>query len=213
MKNKIIIISITVLCLVISLIALLLSNNNKKKDKTNIDKIDKTSSIEEKVEVVEEEPIIELEQEIIESVQETPVQEEPKQESKQTANKETTVKKKETTQTPKQETKSVEQQPVSEKKEESGVVDSSGNAVKEEQVKTVVKQPWEQIGISEYDWYHKPVYSWMRIDYDVSNCGSKANCEALCMSDAEELAFTENVSCIQVYSHSGAYLGEMLKKE
>ena len=213
MKNKIIIISITVLCLVISLIVLLLSNNNKKKDKTNIDKIDKTSSVEEKVEVVEEEPIIELEQEIIESVQETPVQEEPKQENKQTANKETTVKKKETTQTPKQETKSVEQQPVSEKKEESGVVDSSGNAVKEEQVKTVVKQPWEQIGISEYDWYHKPVYNWMRIDYDVSSCGSKANCEALCMSDAEELAFTENVSCIQVYSHSGAYLGEMLKKE
>ena len=52
----------------------------------------------------------------------------------------------------------------------------------------------------------------MRVDYNVSNCGSVNNCEALCMSDSEELSYTENVSCIQVYSHSGKYLGEMLKR-
>lgn len=102
---------------------------------------------------------------------------------------------------------------VEEKKEiESGTVDSSGNEVKEEPKKTIVKEPWEQLGISKEDYENKPLYSWMRVDYNVSNCGSVNNCEALCMSDSEELSYTENVSCIQVYSHSGKYLGEMLKR-
>ena len=98
------------------------------------------------------------------------------------------------------------------KKIESGTVDSSGNEVKEEPKKTIVKEPWEQLGISKEDYENKPLYSWMRVDYNVSNCGSVNNCEALCMSDSEELSYTENVSCIQVYSHSGKYLGEMLKR-
>ena len=102
---------------------------------------------------------------------------------------------------------------VEEKKEiESGTVDSSGNEVKEEPKKTIVKEPWEQLGISKEDYENKPLYSWMRVDYNVSNCGSVNNYEALCMNDSEELSYTENVSCIQVYSHSGKYLGEMLKR-
>ena len=83
---------------------------------------------------------------------------------------------------------------------------------KEESKKTIVKEPWEQLGISKEDYENKPLYSWMRVDYNVSNCGSVNNCEALCMNDSEELSYTENVSCIQVYSHSGKYLGEMLKR-
>ena len=96
---------------------------------------------------------------------------------------------------------------------ESGVVDSNGNAKQEEKVIVIKKQPWEEAGVSEYEWYHKPVHNWMRVDYNVSNCGSISNCEALCMKDAEELAYTENVSCIQVYTYSGSYLGEMLKRD
>ena len=69
----------------------------------------------------------------------------------------------------------------------------------------VKKKPWEEAGVSEYDWYHKPVYNWMRVDYPVSNCGSVSSCESQCMKDAEELAFTENVSCIQVHTFSGSY--------
>lgn len=95
---------------------------------------------------------------------------------------------------------------------ESGTVDSSGNEVKEEPKKIIVKEPWEQLGISKEDYENKPLYSWMRVDYNVSNCGSVNNCESLCMNDSEELSYTENVSCIQVYSHSGKYLGEMLKR-
>lgn len=95
---------------------------------------------------------------------------------------------------------------------ESGVIDPNGNAKKEEKVIVIKKQPWEEAGVSEYDWYHKPVHSWMRVDYNISKCGSISNCETLCMKDAEELAYTENVSCIQVYTYSGSYLGEMLKR-
>lgn len=96
---------------------------------------------------------------------------------------------------------------------ESGVIDPNGNAKQEEKVIVIKKQPWEEAGVSEYDWYHKPVHSWMRVDYKVSNCGSISKCEALCMKNAEELAYTENISCIQVYTYSGSYLGEMLKRD
>ena len=98
-------------------------------------------------------------------------------------------------------------------KEESGVVDSNGNNQPVEKNYVVDKTPWEKAGVSEYDWYHKPVHTWMRVDYSVHTCGSVSNCEALCMNDAEELAYTENVSCIQVYTYSGSYLGEMLKRD
>ncbi len=96
---------------------------------------------------------------------------------------------------------------------ESGVIDQNGNVHQEEKVIVIEKTPWEKLNISEYDWYHKPVHNWMRVDYNVSNCNTVSNCEALCMKDAEELAYTENVSCIQVYSYSGNYLGEMLKRD
>ena len=98
-------------------------------------------------------------------------------------------------------------------KEESGVVDSNGNNQPVEKNYVVDKTPWEKAGVSEYDWYHKPVHTWMRVDYSVHTCGSVSNCESLCMNDAEELAYTENVSCIQVYTYSGSYLGEMLKRD
>ena len=98
-------------------------------------------------------------------------------------------------------------------KVESGVVDSNGNNQPIEKNYVVDKTPWEKAGVLEYDWYHKPVHSWMKVDYSVHTCGSISNCESLCMNDAEELAYTENVSCIQVYTYSGSYLGEMLKRD
>ena len=93
------------------------------------------------------------------------------------------------------------------------IVDIAGDEVEiPNQVKTVVKEPWEKLGISKEEYENKPMYSWMRVDYSVSSCGSVQNCESQCMTDSEELSYTENVSCIEVYSHSGKYLGEMLKR-
>jgi len=115
----------------------------------------------------------------------------------------------------KQETKSspVQNNHSQNSKTESGVVDTNGNNQPVEKNIVIDKTPWEKAGVSEYDWYHKPVHTWMRVDYNVSGCGSVSNCESQCMSDAEELSYTENVSCIQVYTYSGSYLGEMLKRD
>lgn len=116
--------------------------------------------------------------------------------------------------TPKSTTPNQTESSVTTKKnsQESGVIDQNGNKKEEEEVYVVKKEPWKDAGVSEYDWYHKPIHDWMRVDYSVSECGSVSMCESLCMNDAEELAYTENVSCIQVYTYSGNYLGEMLKR-
>ncbi len=100
----------------------------------------------------------------------------------------------------------------SEKKEESGVIDPNGKSIETENTKTIEPEPWTKIGLSKEDYYSKPVHSWMRVDYPVSSCENISKCESLCLNDAEELAYTENVSCIQVYTYSGSYLGEMLKR-
>lgn len=103
--------------------------------------------------------------------------------------------------------------PVSKKQEAAiGVVDPEGNNKTIDTVKSVDSEPWVKAGVSKDDYYNKPVYSWARIDYPVSQCKSLKECESLCMKDAEPLSYTENVSCIEIYTYSGTYLGEMLKK-
>lgn len=103
--------------------------------------------------------------------------------------------------------------PVSKKQEAAiGVVDPEGNNRTIDTVKSVDSEPWVKAGVSKDDYYNKPVYSWARIDYPVSQCKSLKECESLCMKDAEPLSYTENVSCIEIYTYSGTYLGEMLKE-
>ena len=168
----------------------------------------------------EEENKEEIEEELTSEVVEEPKEskQEDKQETKTAPKKESnsSVSKNETkTNQPKADTKT-ETKPKEEPKNnssESGVVDPNGNNIPEEHNIVIDKKPWEKAGVSEYDWYHKPVHSWMRVDYSVHTCGTVQNCEALCMNDAEELSYTENVSCIQVYTYSGSYLGEMLKRQ
>lgn len=96
---------------------------------------------------------------------------------------------------------------------ESGVIDPNNTNKSPENVITVEDKPWELLGITKDDYYNKPVYKWARVDYPVSSCMSVSNCESLCMNDAKELSFTENVSCIQIYTYSGKYLGEMLSRK
>ena len=94
-----------------------------------------------------------------------------------------------------------------------GIVDPEGNNKTIDTIKSVDSEPWVKAGVSKEDYYNKPVYSWARVDYPVSKCNSIEKCESLCMKDAEELAYTENVSCIQIFTYSGTYLGEMLKRD
>ena len=57
--------------------------------------------------------------------------------------------------------------------------------------------------MSEYDYYHKPMWSWARIDYS-----SRDECvEAGNKLTEQGIGF----SCMEVNSYAGTYLGEMLR--
>lgn len=105
------------------------------------------------------------------------------------------------------------------KKEEN----KSDNSIKESNTKqntTVVeekkteekKTAWEELGISEYDYYHKPMWSWARIDYSIDEYKTESKTKEACESKGNEY-FEQGLgySCTSVVSYAGTYLGEMLK--
>lgn len=84
--------------------------------------------------------------------------------------------------------------------------------VVEEQKSKVEKTAWEELGISEYDYYHKPMWSWQRIDYSIDEYKIEQKTKEACLSKGEEY-FKQGIgySCTSVNSYAGTYLGEMLK--
>lgn len=85
--------------------------------------------------------------------------------------------------------------------------------VKEETPKVETsKNAWEELGISEYDYYHKPMWSWGRIDYSIEEYKTYEKTREACITKGEEY-FNEGIgySCTSLNSYSGDYLGEMLK--
>lgn len=73
--------------------------------------------------------------------------------------------------------------------------------------------PWDRLGISEYDYYNKPMYSWEKVDFKVSDYGSKGATEKACEDYGYAYIETHDgaFSCNNVTSYSGAYLGEYFK--
>ena len=74
------------------------------------------------------------------------------------------------------------------------------------------KTAWEELGISEYDYYHKPMWSWARIDFSIEVYKTYEKTREACISKGEEY-FEQGLgySCTRINSYSGDYLGEMLK--
>lgn len=74
------------------------------------------------------------------------------------------------------------------------------------------KTAWEELGISEYDYYHKPMWSWARIDFSIEVYKTYEKTREACISKGEEY-FEQGLgySCTSINSYSGDYLGEMLK--
>lgn len=74
---------------------------------------------------------------------------------------------------------------------------------KVEQPKVIKEEKvWDSLGISEYDYYHKPMWTWARIDY-------KSHEE--CINAGESLGYEIiSFNCININSYSGNYLGDML---
>ena len=70
---------------------------------------------------------------------------------------------------------------------------------------------WESLGISEYDYYHKPMWSWARVDYKIEDYGSFDATHQACIDAGYQLEDIISFSCTNINSYSGAYLGDMLR--
>lgn len=70
---------------------------------------------------------------------------------------------------------------------------------------------WESLGISEYDYYHKPMWSWARVDYKIEDYGSFDATHQACIDAGYQLEDIIGFSCTNINSYSGAYLGDMLR--
>lgn len=77
----------------------------------------------------------------------------------------------------------------------------------------VEKKPWEELGISENDYYNKPMWNWMSVEFDVNTYGSQSAAESACRDSGNKKAEAEGLgfSCTNVLSYSGKYLGEHIK--
>lgn len=105
-----------------------------------------------------------------------------------------------------------------EKKEEKKSEENKNNNIK--QNTTVVEKPksedkktaWDELGISEYDYYHKPMWNWQRIDFSIDEYKTEQKTKEACISKGNEY-FEQGIgySCSSVTSYAGTYLGEMLK--
>ena len=95
---------------------------------------------------------------------------------------------------------------IKEEKKEEIIVDK----VVEEEVKELTA--WEELGITEYDYYKKPMWSWARIDFSIKDYKTYEKTREACITRGEEY-FKEGLgySCTSINSYSGDYLGEMIK--
>ena len=70
---------------------------------------------------------------------------------------------------------------------------------------------WESLGISEYDYYHSPMWSWARVDYKIEDYGTFDATHQACIDAGYQLEDIISFSCTNINSYSGAYLGDMLR--
>lgn len=95
------------------------------------------------------------------------------------------------------------------KVEPSNEINQEQNVVqKKDEVK--INNPWDNLGITEYDYYNKPAHSWAELDFKVSNYGSREATLNACKEYGNSY-ISENGGgyfCDSVNSYSGDYLGE-----
>lgn len=189
MKKIIIPTGLVVVLLCVVGFTIFLNSRNNKKELTPI------NNIEEKPKLEEKEKIEEIQEEVVDN--EEVINKEPE---KTNDVKPITTQPKEKVETPKKDTTS---------KTESPKTETPTPKVEEEKPKEPTA--WERLGISEYDYYNKPMWSWARVDYSIKTYGSQANARAKCIEDGE--ASQKAYACDSINSYSGDYLGEMLNIE
>lgn len=151
-------------------------------EKVNIDELiaenQSTDVVETTVESIIEEPIKE------EIIIEQKVEETKKQES--------------VSETPK-----AKKQPKETVKENKSILSDSN---KEDSKPVVTKQPWEELGLSENEYYNKPIMKWQKVTHpNMDAC----KIEGQNTIDDESNEYS-NFWCYEVYSPSGKFLGAML---
>lgn len=118
--------------------------------------------------------------------------------------------------TPKKEVKSNNSNTTPKVNTENKVESKQQNSTNNDKVQTQPKQntPWEDLGISENDYYNKPMWgSWANITYKIENYSSRSETELACQTESQRLFDEEKKasSCTPMNSYSGRYLGEYLK--
>lgn len=193
MKKKLLLIIPAVIILIVSITLVLRPKTDNQKIIKQDNKIEETSKKEDK-------PIIQdNKEETVEKKEEQQIVESQKEEVKKTEQKQSTnnVPANNTPVQPKEEPKTETvpvapvQQPVQEPPRE--------------------QTEWEKLGISEYDYYNSPMWSWARVDYSVKTYGSFDATHQACINAGNQLEDIISFSCTNINSYSGDYLGDMLR--
>ena len=92
-------------------------------------------------------------------------------------------------------------------------VKNNSTQVENSSTSKVEKQtPWDELGITENDYYNKPMWSWARIDYSIKEYKTQELAQQKCIEDGNNmLDEILSFSCTSINSYSGDYLGEMLR--
>lgn len=92
-------------------------------------------------------------------------------------------------------------------------VENNSTQVENDSTAQVEKQtPWDELGITEYDYYNKPMWSWARVDHSIKEYKTQELAQQKCIEDGNNmLDEILSFSCTTINSYSGDYLGEMLR--
>ena len=92
-------------------------------------------------------------------------------------------------------------------------VKNNSTQVENSSTSKVEKQtPWDELGITENDYYNKPMWSWARIDNSIKEYKTQELAQKACIEDGNNmLDEILSFSCTSINSYSGDYLGEMLR--
>lgn len=193
MKKKLLLIIPAVIILIVSITMVLTKKSDNPKQVLQDNKIEDTSKREE-IQIIEE-----SKKETIDEVKEDKTEE-----IKETKN----IEQKQTTNNTSKENK-VQEQPKTETVQPAPV---QTQPVQQPQPEPVREQTeWEKLGISEYDYYNSPMWSWARVDYSVKTYGSMEATHQACVDAGNKLEDITSFTCNNINSYSGDYLGDMLK--
>ena len=217
-SRKMITILITIIILVIGIVSyVILSQDNKKESLSNLsDKKSIKVKIEEK-EKVEDLKVAEKEDESATEENKAEVSNTSKEkEKKETTSQSTTNTNDNNSRVSQEQTTNTNQSVKSETNSNNNNTQQQTNVIQNTTPAPVHEQTeWEKLGISEYDYYNSPMWSWARVDYKVSDYGSYESAHQNCINAGlDKQENDENLisfSCTQINSYSGNTLGDMLR--